>query len=119
MISPEKMIRQIVAELQGDRKVSLNIDSSVLEMQTDRTALQLVLKELIQNAMFFNPSDKSTIDISVSEKNDSYEFVVADNGPGIKPQHQKIRNKTTTSKNYFRTFSNTSVIGSTLIRCRS
>ncbi|HRF14196.1 MAG TPA: response regulator [Bacteroidia bacterium] len=90
MISPEKMIRQIVAELQGDRKVSLNIDSSVLEMQTDRTALQLVLKELIQNAMFFNPSDKSTIDISVSEKNDSYEFVVADNGPGIKPQHQKI-----------------------------
>ena len=83
------MIRQITSELQGDRKVSLNVNSSVLDMNTDRTALQLVLKELIQNAISFNPSDKNTIDISVVEKNDSYEFVIADNGPGIKPQQQK------------------------------
>ena len=89
IISPEKIIRQITSELLGDRKISLNINSSVLEINTDRAALQLVLKELIQNAISFNPSDKNTIDISVSEKSNSYEFVIADNGPGIKPQQQK------------------------------
>ena len=52
-----------------------------------RTPLELVLRNLINNAIKHHDKPRGTISIAISAKPNSLEFSVADDGPGIPPQH--------------------------------
>lgn len=65
------------------KKITLNyIPSDEIELYADKNMLQLVLRNLISNALnFTKPNGK--IDIYASHKNDNVEITVSDNGIGM------------------------------------
>lgn len=56
--------------------------------QTLEAPLDLVMRNLIDNAIKHNPSPNAQIEIHGSEHIGHFEFSVADNGPGIAEQHR-------------------------------
>jgi signal transduction histidine kinase len=58
---------------------------------TERLSLEHVFTQLISNAIKHHPSREGTVNISVEEQADAYEFAVADDGAGIAPRfHEKV-----------------------------
>ncbi len=48
-----------------------------------------ILINLIANAVKYNDKEIAIIEIGFSEQDKHYEFYVADNGPGIDPEHHE------------------------------
>ena len=55
----------------------------------NKTALEQILVNLIQNALKYNDQAEPLIEIRFSEDETNYYFVVSDNGRGITPEEQK------------------------------
>jgi signal transduction histidine kinase len=55
----------------------------------NKTALEQILVNLIQNGIKYNDKDIPRIEIRFSEDDRNYYFAVIDNGPGIEPEEQK------------------------------
>jgi PAS domain S-box-containing protein len=88
-----------VADLLGDvadllappPHVRIEVAPSMPTVETERLILQQVFANLIQNAIKHGRPDGAQIRIEAAERDDFYEFAVADNGPGIAPQyHERI-----------------------------
>ena len=59
--------------------------------QTAKAPLTQVLQNLISNAIKHHDREKGTIEISAVDYGDSYEFAVADDGPGIPAEfHERV-----------------------------
>ena len=72
-----------VFELIGDSdKVSYSFEEGKL-IFSNRTALQQIFLNLITNAHKHNDKDRTEIEISFSDSETAYEFIISDNGPGI------------------------------------
>jgi signal transduction histidine kinase len=57
-------------------------------MTTLAALLDLVLRNLIDNAISHHDKDTGTISIAIAEDDESLNISVTDDGPGIPPQHQ-------------------------------
>ena len=57
--------------------------------KTLRIPLEMVFRNLIHNAIKHRDNSRAKIDVSVNFTTDGYAFSVADNGPGIAPQHHE------------------------------
>jgi hypothetical protein len=70
-----------------------NIDFQLPEQDhgilMNKTALEQIFVNLVQNAAKYNDKIKPNIQIRFSESDDYYHFIVADNGSGITPEEQK------------------------------
>jgi len=55
---------------------------------TDRTPLELVFRNLINNAIKHHDKEDGTVEISFKDNEAFYEFTVADDGPGIPEEFQ-------------------------------
>ena len=55
----------------------------------DVTRIRLLMRNLIDNALRYNPTGGPAINIMVSADSDSQVIVVQDHGPGIAPEHLK------------------------------
>ncbi len=87
-----------------DKSISLKIESDLTSINTNYTALNQILQNLIDNAIKYNDKDTVKIKIGVNEDKEKYHFYVKDNGPGITPsKQQKIFNifQTATSKDKY------------------
>jgi signal transduction histidine kinase len=62
-------------------------DDRVIHM--NKTALEQILVNLIQNGLKYNDKDSPRIEIRFSEDDKNYYFSVVDNGMGIAPEEQK------------------------------
>jgi PAS domain S-box-containing protein len=60
-----------------------------ITIQTNRTELELVLRNLIGNAIKHGSSHNGTIEIDTNVNADVVEFSVRDDGPGIAPEHHE------------------------------
>jgi len=58
-------------------------------LETDRTQLQLVLQNLITNAIKHHDGTSGRIRVEALAEGDGYRFTVTDDGPGIPPQHRE------------------------------
>jgi signal transduction histidine kinase len=73
------------------QNLQLEFSSSMPEMITDKTRLAQVFSNLLGNAIKYNDKKEVKVSISSTEKTDSWEFSIKDNGPGIEKQyHDKI-----------------------------
>ncbi len=74
-----------------DKKDSLlTVNTQPPVITTDKQALTRVMNELLKNAICFNSNPSPTVDVTVINRSGQYEFVISDNGPGIKPQQQHV-----------------------------
>lgn len=88
--SVEDVTHKIVDEIENKENVTLSFNAETTVINADKTALTRVLIELIKNGISYNTNASPTIDVTVNDKGVQYEFVVTDNGPGIKPQQQQV-----------------------------
>ena len=68
-------------------ELDLDLESDTVDIQV--SALEQVLGNLFANAIKHHDKDRGTVFLSVTEQPDGYEFIVADDGPGIPPEHRE------------------------------
>jgi signal transduction histidine kinase len=88
----EVEVAALVAEVAngGERPpgFTVSIAPDLPRLRTDREHLRQVFANLIGNAMAHHPGPDGHLWVSAQDKGDCYEFVVADDGPGIAPEYQ-------------------------------
>ena len=72
-----------------DRRVTVQIDTSMPPVEADEELISLVLQQLVDNALKYSPPD-SPLTISAREEDGSIVISVADQGPGV-PEHEQAR----------------------------
>jgi signal transduction histidine kinase len=82
------VVRDMVELLAAPAGFKVTISGTLPTIQSPRAPLELVLRNLIGNAIkhHHDPAN-GLIQISAQDRGDYVEFTVADNGPGIEPQH--------------------------------
>ncbi|HEY9740193.1 MAG TPA: ATP-binding protein, partial [Coleofasciculaceae cyanobacterium] len=70
---------------------TVNVMPGMPTLWTERLPLEQVFSNLISNGIKHNHRPNGQLVISVEEQTNFYEFIVADNGPGIAPEfHEKV-----------------------------
>jgi signal transduction histidine kinase len=67
--------------------IDLEVESDLPEMQLDATRMRLLTRNLIDNALRYNPADGEPVEVCVQQRNDKLLLSVRDHGPGIAEQH--------------------------------
>ena len=93
--NPHRMITNIKGNLAShisESKAHIHIDDLPDQISADPAQIELVLQNLIQNALKYRNKNKTPqIRIKCIENKDSFTFSVKDNGPGIKSDnHDKV-----------------------------
>ena len=66
----------------------MKLNSKLKSINTNKTAIQQILINLVSNAIKYSDKDDVEIQIEICETGDFYEFCVRDNGPGIALEEQ-------------------------------
>src|SRR5450432_3354169 len=79
-----------IAEMfRTNNAIDIQLPAGNLFIFTNKTALEQILVNLVQNAIKYNDKDKPGIQIRFSEDDTHYYFSVTDNGRGISAEEQK------------------------------
>ncbi len=89
LINISEMLDSINGILTSPRKFVLRYQKSDAQIYLNRTQLEQVFINLINNGIRYNDKPLAIIRVSHSEDKDWHYFEVADNGIGIKPEDQK------------------------------
>ena len=85
------LLREIVELLDPPPDVTIQLASQFPVLQTDRVPLQQVFLNLIGNAIKYTRRAGATIRVGATDVDGTWEFSVADNGPGIAAEyHDRI-----------------------------
>ena len=90
VVNLETSVKDIFKLLGVPAGMKLKIDSDLPTFTTLQVPLELILRNLIQNAVKHHDRDQGTVTVTVSERECEYEICVEDDGPGI-PLEQKDR----------------------------
>ena len=86
-----KMVQDLVRLLGAPAGFSVLVDTNLPVLETQRTPLEQVFRNLIGNAIKHHDRAEGTIRVSARDRGDSVEFTVADDGPGIPAgQHERV-----------------------------
>ncbi|WP_179319013.1 sensor histidine kinase [Winogradskyella helgolandensis] len=92
-INLEKLKSEIEGLFNFDHNLKLVLNSSLTQIETNKTVVHHILMNLVSNAIKYNDKPHVEIEFGVSETQTHYEFFVKDNGPGIATKnHNKIFN---------------------------
>lgn len=78
-----ELLNQIAYLLFPPKNIQIKVSESLPVIHTRKLKLQQVFQNLISNAIKYNDKPQGLIEIDVIDKEDFYEFLVRDNGPGI------------------------------------
>lgn len=85
------LVGEVVELLAPPSTVSLHIAPDLPTLETERVPLQQVFMNLIANAVKHAHREDARVDVSARLQEGEWEFVVADNGPGIAPEyHERV-----------------------------
>lgn len=79
-------VAEILAPPEG---FTIEIGPGMPSLTTSRLRLEQIFSNLINNAIKYHDKEKGLVQITVSRQEGFYEFTVADDGPGIAPEHQE------------------------------
>ncbi|MCB0082707.1 MAG: PAS domain S-box protein, partial [Caldilineaceae bacterium] len=90
-VASADLVAQIVEMLNPPSGFSVNAAGKLPTFSTQRVPLELVLRNLIQNAIKHHDRADGHVTVSVREEAEWIEFAVQDDGPGIAPAfHERI-----------------------------
>jgi PAS domain S-box-containing protein len=85
------LVDEVVELLAPPPEVVVTVAPDMPTVTTERTPLQQMFMNLINNAIKYNKHPGATIHVSWRDSGSMYAFSIADNGPGIEPQyHERI-----------------------------
>ncbi len=88
-VSIGTLVENIFGMLSHPESIRLEVHEPMPTFVTLRVPLELVLRNLINNAIKHHNKPQGTITVSASLSEDRYTFTVADDGPGIAAEHQE------------------------------
>jgi two-component system, sensor histidine kinase and response regulator len=89
LVDTRLLVQEVCDLSSASKKVHLNIRTTMPVFVTKKVPLEMVLRNLISNAIKHHPSSEEVeIYISATYQNGRFEFGVGDNGAGIAPEHQ-------------------------------
>lgn len=83
------LIQEITALLAPPPGFTITLVEPAAPLYTERVPLTTVLRNLVANAIQHHDRDEGRIQVSVRDNGDFVEFQVADDGPGIAPEHHQ------------------------------
>jgi PAS domain S-box-containing protein len=86
-VSVASLLTEVIDSLDPPQSFRIEVGSAMPTLQTKRLLLYQVFANLIGNAIKYHDRPNGIIQISSRDKGDFYEFVVADDGPGIDSVH--------------------------------
>ncbi len=89
-IDVEYLRNEMYSLFSFDHKFSLQLESNVESIFTNKTALNQVLINLISNAIKYNDKQETNVKLTIKEYDKEYLFTVEDNGSGISKDNQEI-----------------------------
>lgn len=90
-VNVEELLHEVIDSIQPPSTFAIAIASPMPILETRRILLSQVFANLLSNAIKHHDREDGRITISVSDRGTAYEFMVADDGPGIAPEdHQRI-----------------------------
>lgn len=87
MLDAGEMVRDVFDLCRGNRPFTLKVEGIFPTFLTTRTPLELVIRNLMNNAIKHHDSTQGALTVNVRRLHDRYEFSVADDGAGIAPEH--------------------------------
>jgi len=85
----EKMVLEIFKLLTPPPEMTLKIEGSLPTFRTLAVPLDLIFRNLIQNAIKHHDRESGSVTVSAVARTDEYEFAVTDDGPGIPAEHHE------------------------------
>jgi signal transduction histidine kinase len=90
-VQVDELLAETIDSLAPPPKFVINVEPGMPTLVTERVKLGQVFGNLLSNAIKFHHRPNGRITITVQERDDSYEFAVSDDGPGIAPEyHEKV-----------------------------
>jgi light-regulated signal transduction histidine kinase (bacteriophytochrome) len=87
----KSLIDETVDFIGRPENLVLELADNLPTITSDRTRMEQIFSNLINNAIKYNDKESIYVKISVEEQKDGWIFSVKDNGPGIdKPYHEKV-----------------------------
>jgi PAS domain S-box-containing protein len=88
-VAVTELLAEVIDSLDPPSTFKIEIAPEMPILQTKRLPLSQVFANLISNGVKHHPRPDGLIQISSQDKGDFYEFAVADDGPGIAPEHHE------------------------------
>lgn len=86
-VDVETLVRTVVDDLDIREEIEVMITSPMPTLKTDEVLLSLVFRNLLDNAVKHHPGPAGVVEVSCQEREDHWEFAVADDGSGIDARH--------------------------------
>jgi PAS domain S-box-containing protein len=87
-VAVAELLLEVIDSLAPSPTFSIEIDPNLPTLNTNRVLLFQVFANLIGNGIKHHDRVDGSIQISSRESGDLYEFIIADDGPGIAPEDQ-------------------------------
>ena len=84
-----KLVRDIFELAAPEKSIRLQVAADMPVLQTRKVPLELVFRNLINNAIKHHDKAQGVINVSARATAEGVEFAVRDDGPGILPEHQQ------------------------------
>ena len=88
-VNAGNLVRDIFELAASRKKIRLDVADDMPVLRTQKVPLELVLRNLINNAIKHHDKAEGTIQVQARPCPGGYEFMVKDDGPGIPAEHQK------------------------------
>lgn len=89
VVDVKDLINNIIDLVSPPDSISFHISDKLPKIICEKIKLHEVFQNLISNAIKYNDKAEGKIEICCIEKEDEFEFMVKDNGVGIRPEHQE------------------------------
>jgi|CXWJ01.1.fsa_nt_gi signal transduction histidine kinase len=90
MIIAQDIIKESFDAIEGSKDFNMSVNNGVVEFVANRKKISRVFTEVFKNAIIHHPDKKGNINIDCVSSNDFLEFIITDDGSGIKPQHAQV-----------------------------
>jgi light-regulated signal transduction histidine kinase (bacteriophytochrome) len=84
-----KLLQEVIEFIIPPRNFKITIGEKMPVISAEKEKLREVFQNLISNAISYNDKEQGLVTISSKDCGNAYEFSVADNGNGIKPEHHE------------------------------
>ena len=82
-----RLVREVIDLLAPPENITVSVENSLPTVMVEPTRIQQVFQNLISNAINYMDKPKGEIHIACVAEGKQWKFSIADNGPGIDPQH--------------------------------
>lgn len=88
-LETREVLEDLVQFLAPPSDVTIRLAFDLPVIESERVPFEQVFRNLLSNAITYRRVGEAHVDVSVLDRGDCWEFIVSDDGPGIRPAQQE------------------------------